>query len=201
VRQPAHERGSSQFIRNQEMLCSILIEAGCAGLAKLTKRDALGAALLFLSGFMMMAAGIQLTVNWVVQFWLAEAITQYLGLAASLSNEIQRFVFSLSTTLTIAGGSVILGTVIWFASPPRPHGGTDWTLIAGKIVVCFGVSVATLALATILFGVWATLSLSSAGFQTEWLIHVPPYLGFQLGGLITAGTGSVLFAGFRHRSR
>jgi hypothetical protein len=118
-----------------------------------------------------------------------------------LSNEILRFVFSSSTILTIASGAVMLGTVIWLASPPRTHWGTDLMLISGKIVVSFGVSVATLPLATMLFGVWATLVLSGTGFQTEWLIHVPPYLGFQLGALTMAGTGSILFAGFRHGSR
>lgn len=173
----------------------------CSGLAKLTKRDALGLILLFLASLIMVIAGFQLMADWVVQFWLAEAITQYLQLPATLSNEVLRFVFSLSTILTIAGVAIILGTVVWSASPPRPHWGTDLTIVTGKTVISFGVSIATLPLATMLFGIWAAFVLSIAGFQIAWLVFLLPSLGLQLAGLILTGVGSMLFASYRHGSR
>lgn len=170
-------------------------------MAKLTKRDARGPILLLSGGLILIIAGFGLMADWLVQFWLAEAITQYLGLAATLRNEVQRFVFSFSTILTIAGVAVILGTVIWSASPQRPHWGTDLTIITGKIIISFGVSIATLPLATMLFGIWAALVLSVAGFQTAWLVFLLPSLGLQLAGLILTGAGSVSFASFRHGIR
>jgi hypothetical protein len=150
---------------------------------------------------MMMIAGFELMADWLVQFWLAEAITQYLGLAATLPGEVQRFVFSFSAILTIAGVAIMLGTGIWSTSPQRPHWGTDLAIIIGKIVISFGVSIATLPLATMAFGIWATFVLGIAGFQTAWLVFLLPSLGLQLAGLILTGTGSMLFASFRYGSR
>jgi len=149
----------------------------------------------------MLVAGFLLMADWLVQYWLAEAITRYLGLAAPLSTEVQRLVFSFSTILILAGVAIMLGTVIWSASPPRPHWGTDLTIVTGKIVISFGVSIATLPLATMLFGVWAAFVLGVAGFQTAWLLFLLPSLGLQLAGLILTGVGSMLFASFRHGSR
>jgi len=170
-------------------------------LAKLTKRDALGPILLLSAGLVMIIAGFELMADGLIQFRLAEAITQYLGLAATLSNEVRRFVFSLSPILTIAGVAIILGTVVWSASPQRPHWGTDLTIATGKIIISFGVSIATLPLATMLFGIWATFVLSVAGFQTAWLVFLLLSLGLQLVGLTLTGAGSILFASFRHGSR
>lgn len=155
-------------------------------------RSSLGFILLLFSGSLMLFEGLQLFIEGQVQIWLLLVIVQYFGLASPFLHDIERIVYLLPTIFLVAGVIIIVGTIIWFSGPKRPHRAAEFIMVMGKITIALGASIATIPIAMMLFGIWVTIILGSAGFSIEWLLYVLPHLGFQLSSLFITCLGSVL---------